>query len=84
MTLADRQSVIYFFITNTGLITAQKMKFSNKNFFSKCGQIQFPADLVTFTEETLNGKLHFFMQLILFTTMAAQNRRPIDSVEAEP
>ena len=21
---------------------------------------QFPADLVTFTEETLNGKLHFF------------------------
>ena len=42
------------------------------------------SDALTFTEETLNGKLHFFMQLILFTTMAAQNRRPIDSVEAEP
>ena len=23
---------------------------------------QFPANLVTFTEEILNGKLHFFMQ----------------------
>ena len=31
------------------------------NFFSKCDQDpQFPADLVTFTEEILNGKLHFF------------------------
>ena len=28
--------------------TAQKMKFS----------IKYPADLVTFTEEILNGKLH--------------------------
>ena len=24
--------------------------------------MQFPADLVTFTEEILNGKLHFFVQ----------------------
>ena len=24
---------------------------------------QFPADLVTFTEEILNGKCHFFLQL---------------------
>ena len=43
--------------------TAQKMKFFIKDFFSKCDQIrrpnpQFPADLVTFTEQTLNGKLH--------------------------
>ena len=30
------------------------MKFSIKDFFSK-----FPADLVTFTEEVLNGKLQF-------------------------
>ena len=29
------------------------MKFSIKDFFSKC-------DLVTFTSENLNGKLHFF------------------------
>ena len=37
-------------------ITAQKMEFSIKDFFSKCDQIQ---DLVTFTKEILNGKLHF-------------------------
>ena len=36
--------------------TAQKMKFSIKDFFNKCDQIQ---DLVTLTEEILNGKLHF-------------------------
>ena len=36
------------------------MKFSIKNFFSICDQIrQFPADLVTFNEKILNGKLHF-------------------------
>ena len=40
--------------------TAQKMKSSIKDFFSKCDQIpQFPTDLITFTEEILNGKLHF-------------------------
>ena len=35
------------------------MKFSIKDFLSKWDQIQFPADLVKFTEEILNGKLHF-------------------------
>ena len=36
------------------------MKFSIKDFFSKFGQIRRKiADLVTFTEEILNGKLHF-------------------------
>ena len=37
------------------------MKFSIKDFFSKCDQIppQKTADLVTFTAEILNGKLHF-------------------------
>ena len=52
--------------------TAQKIKFSIKNFFSKCDQIrrqgflqymwpnpQETADLVTFTEKIINGKLHF-------------------------
>ena len=34
-------------------LTAQKMRFSIKDFFSKA------ADLVTFTDEILNGKLHF-------------------------
>ena len=33
------------------------MKFSIKDFFSKCDQET--ADLVTFTEEILNGKLRF-------------------------
>ena len=39
--------------------TAQKMKFSVKDFFSKCDQIRIPEDLVTFTEEILNEKFHF-------------------------
>ena len=44
----------------TQIFTAQKMKFSMKGFFSKFDQIRrFPADLVTFTEEILNVKLHF-------------------------
>ena len=34
----------------------KKKKFSIKDFFSKCDQF------VTFTEETLNGKLYFFVQ----------------------
>ena len=35
------------------MFTTQKMKFSSKEFFSKC------ADLVIFTEEILHGKFHF-------------------------
>ena len=36
------------------------MKFSIKDFFSKCDQIRsFYVDLVTFTEEILHWKLHF-------------------------
>ena len=39
--------------------TLRKMKFSIKDFFSKCDQIcnSFPADLVILTEEILSGKL---------------------------
>ena len=36
--------------------TAQKMKFSSEDFFSKCAVC---GGLVTFTEEILNGKLYF-------------------------
>ena len=36
-------------------ILNEKMKFSIKNFFSKCDT----ADLVTFTEEIVNGRLFF-------------------------
>ena len=42
--------------------TAQKIKFCIKHFFSKCDQIRRKLDLVTFTEEMLNAKLHFFVQ----------------------
>ena len=35
--------------------TEQKLKFFVKDFLSP----QFPVDLVTFTKEFLNGKLHF-------------------------
>ena len=35
------------------------MKFSIKDFFSKFDQIQFPADLVTFTEEIFHQKFNF-------------------------
>ena len=36
------------------------MRSSSESFFSKCDQICcFSADLVTFTDKTLNGKLHF-------------------------
>ena len=38
--------------------TVQEMKFLIKDFCSKC-DLQETADLVTFTEEILNGKLHF-------------------------
>ena len=48
----------------TSRTTAQKMKFFIKDFFSvdvtkSAGNRQETADLVTFTEEILNGKLHF-------------------------
>ena len=49
------------------------MKFSIKDFFSKSGLfrfLQFPqetADLVTFTEEILNGKLHFLCSDEIYT-----------------
>ena len=41
------QNVVYY-------TAAQKMKFSIKDFFSKCDQIRRKL-----TEEILNGKLHF-------------------------
>ena len=38
----------------------QKMKFSMKDFFSKCDQIRWKLQIwFTFTEEILNGKLIF-------------------------
>ena len=51
--------------TTGKLCTAQKMKFSIKDFFSKCNtKSAVPANLATFNEEILNGKLHFCAVLI--------------------
>ena len=46
--------VEFIFISS---VTAQKMKFSIKDFFSKYDQIR--CGFGQFTEEILNGKLHF-------------------------
>ena len=35
------------------------MKFSLKDFFSKCDLIPIPSEKATVSEEILNGKLHF-------------------------
>ena len=55
-----------------GPSTAQKMKFSIRDFFSKCDHTapqfparQFPVDLVTFTEEMFNGKLKIYRLFLL-------------------
>ena len=50
--------MIKIFLQNT----AQKVEFSIIDFFSKCDQIQFPTDLVTFTKEILSGETSFFVQ----------------------
>ena len=38
---------------------AQKMKFSIKDFFSKYDEIRSVLRIWSYTEENLNGKLHF-------------------------
>ena len=59
----------YYFANNT----AQKIKFSIRDFLSKCDH----ADLVTFSEEILNGKLHFFVQCkMIGGSMNKENPEP--------
>ena len=48
--------------------TAQNMKFSIKDFSSKCGRET--GDLVTFTAEILNGKLYFLSSDALFNSFS--------------
>ena len=48
-------------------VTALKMKFSVKDFFSKCDQIFLTVDLVKFTEKILNRKLHFLCSVSILT-----------------
>ena len=53
--------------------TVQKMKFSIKDFFIKC-------DLVTFTEEILNGKLHFLCNVGFFYSWQNDSENSIPEV----
>ena len=59
-------------ISSLWYFTAQKMKFFIKDFSSKCD----PADLVTFTGEILNGKLHFLCSI--FSSQITINDRNYD------
>ena len=57
--------------------TAQKMKFSIEDFFSKYDpNLQETTDLVTFTEEILNGKLHFLCSVGSSTPLTYQELDP--------
>ena len=56
--------MLYSHMTNT----AKKMKFSIKDFVSKCDQIRSPTYLVTLTEEILNGKNYFLCSTILYAS----------------
>ena len=54
----------FYISPKRAIILAQKMKFSIKDFFSKCDQIRKKsADLVTFTEKIFNRKLYFLFIL---------------------
>ena len=49
------------------VIAAQKMKFFVKDFFSKCDQIRGLLRIWShFTEDILNGKLHFLFSDVFF------------------
>ena len=55
---------------------AQKMKFFIKDLFSKCDEIRKKiVELVTFTEEILNGKLHFVYSDGNTTIIGTKNER---------
>ena len=52
----------WWFLLDISSFTKQKMKFSIKDFLSKRDQIhkmRETVDLVTFTEEIINGKFYF-------------------------
>ena len=50
-------------------VTAQKMRFSIKDFFGKCDQIQRN---LTFTEKILNEKLHFCAVSLVNTSVLSE------------
>ena len=66
--VSKRIATLKDFSKLSGEYTAQKMKFSIKDICNKCDQIHSsPANLVTFTEEILNGKLRFLCSVIYTT-----------------
>ena len=61
--------------TSVDIISAHKTKFSIKHFFSKCDQIR----IFTFTEEILNGKLHFLCS-VFYSTILHERAHSISSI----
>ena len=59
-TRCNKIPLLWIYLKFSINFTPQKVKFSIKDFFSICDQMwQETADLVTFTKEILNEKLHF-------------------------
>ena len=67
--------LLSFFFQNT----TQKMKIWIIDFLSKCDQAQFPADLVTFTEEMINRK-HHFLYSEMFAKCTSQITNPHEKI----
>ena len=66
--------------------TSQKIKFSIKDFFSRCDfteeETEETAGLVTFTEETLNGKLHLLCSVSDFLICECKSLCSIQVLES--
>ena len=60
------------------------MKFPIKDFFSKCDhirEVQETANLVTFIEEILNGKLHFLSSVLAKLKAITCSKLTIETLE---
>ena len=59
--------VVYRYISVVPLRVTYKYDETEAIMCSVSRSIKFPADLVTFTEEILNGKLHFLCSVTCYT-----------------
>ena len=65
-------------------MAAHKIKFSIKDFFSKCDQIRrFPADLVTFTEEIIKENFIFYVVSSTLNDELVENSIPFFIKDSE-
>ena len=65
-------------------MAAHKIKFSIKDFFSKCDQIRrFPADLVTFTEEIIKENFIFYVVSSTLNDELVENSVPFFIKDSE-